>query len=150
MASQCREHQYPLGNYYCMECNTEQICLQCIVQGKHADHQVNSIEQSYQMVQTRLAHQALLSQEQKHSFLRSTAQLDNLILQQKVFFETQVRSQVELFAKARRRLQDKEKEVMQHLKAMQNRQYENMVRVKSHVEQEVKDLEGKLQGILTL
>ncbi len=39
---------------------------------------------------------------------------------------------------------------MQQLKAMQNKQYENLVRVKSQVEQEVRECENRIQVVGTL
>ena len=50
----CQEHPDEELLYYCFECNTECICPECVIHGKHKNHDVKTLKKSQPIIKGKL------------------------------------------------------------------------------------------------
>jgi hypothetical protein len=50
----CMEHTDELINYFCFQCNTSNICAECVIHGSHKGHDVQTIKKAYPLICSKL------------------------------------------------------------------------------------------------
>ena len=50
----CKDHPDEDIKYFCFNCLTEPVCSECVIYGKHKDHEVMNIKKAYPLVKEKL------------------------------------------------------------------------------------------------
>ena len=76
----CYIHNEECGLFFCHDCNSFKICLQCVVKGMHSNHNITKMEQFFPLIEEKF-NDFILFLEKKSNILQSS--VANLNLQHK-------------------------------------------------------------------
>lgn len=130
----CLEHPEEELLYYCFECNCECICPECVIHGKHKNHDVKTLRKSQPVIKGRL-----------ESMLESIdSNIDGLALK-KSEFEKNIKEATEVNNANKKQIQKTFSDLRQRIATKEN---ETMAKCDKALEMTVEEYERGIKAII--
>lgn len=122
----CGEHPDEEILYYCFDCKCECICPECVIHGKHKDHDVKTIKKSAPIIKSELEKSVDKLESNIESLLIRKSEAEKNIRTLNDLNATSKRQVQSAFEEVRTKLAQKEKEILASLDSDLNRSIEDL------------------------